>query len=424
MYQLIDHYLGTLLNILSIIIFGKIIDNKKIKIKKTYFFIFLFCASILLELAFYCNFTVFRTEIFFCTYVILIKYIYLQDLMKSIILVFYYFIILVISDIICIVVYSNVFGKDIFYNMIAGSFLGNFIVFILMIVFTLILKKIINNFLNIKIQYGVLIASMPSLYCIIKIFYLTFSKNSHLINEFLCICCILVIILLLGYYFFQVYQNNQILVEYDRLLSFMKKYEAEIDNQRIIRHESTNQLLTIKSKIIDNEDNASILKYIDEVINDKKKVKHSEYAKLVNLPSNGIKGLFYFKISLAEDKNIKVSINISSGINKSFLSNLDPSMFNQIAKILGVYLDNAIEAAELTLNKMIGIEVYLKDNGIQFVISNTYNNKISRLGKSTKGNNRGHGLILANNIIRTNEKLNTSVETIDDLYIVKFSVKE
>ena len=57
----------------------------------------------------------------------------------------------------------------------------------------------------------------------------------------------------------QNYRNNELTIKYDKLLEFIKKYEVEIDNQRVMRHEVKNQLLTIKSKLIDKDKNKNII---------------------------------------------------------------------------------------------------------------------------------------------------------------------
>ena len=223
----------------------------------------------------------------------------------------------------------------------------------------------------------------------------------------------------------QTYKNNELTIKYDKLLDFIKKYEREIDNQRVMRHEMKNQLLTIKSKIIDKDDNNSVLGYIDEILADNaKEINHTVYAKLSYLPPNGLKGLFYFKINEAHDRNIKISINISKDIEKSCLSNLNSVMFNQIGKLFGILLDNAIEGAELTNEKKIGIEMYVSNDKINFVISNTYVRVEEKLiSRSTKDINRGYGLLLAKAIINSSSKFELETTITEDLYIQKLIIK-
>lgn len=230
--------------------------------------------------------------------------------------------------------------------------------------------------------------------------------------------------------FYQTYKNNELAVKYDKLLDFIKKYETEIDKQRTLRHETKNQLLTIKSKLIDKDKTDNVIKYIDEIINDNDMVIcHSEYSRLKYLPSNGIKGLFYFKVSEANDRKISVNINISKEIKNSYISKLSPITFNQLGKILGIFLDNAIEGVELASEKQIGIEMYCNnDEEIIVIISNTYGpvkpKKAGVTVMSTKGNDRGHGLLLVRTIIASNKMFENETEITNDLYIQKLIIKK
>ena len=224
--------------------------------------------------------------------------------------------------------------------------------------------------------------------------------------------------------FYQTHKNNELEIKYDKLLEFIKKYEEEIDKQRTLRHETKNQLLIIKSKLIDKDKEASIIEYIDEIIKDNNmNINNSEYAKLKYLPANGIKGLFYFKVSEAIDHKVKVNINISKSIENGILSNLTPNAFNQIGKILGIILDNAIEASSISDDKLIGIEIYQNDNEVRFIISNTYKS-INDYLKSTKGSERGHGLLLLNTILSRNDKIQNIREITDKLFIQNVIIKK
>ena len=182
--------------------------------------------------------------------------------------------------------------------------------------------------------------------------------------------------------------------------------------------------MIIKSKIIDKENDSAIIDYIDELLNDGRKVKHSEYAKLKYLPSNGIRGLFYFKLALAQDKGININVTISDKMENSFLKDMDASNFNQIGKILGVYLDNAIESADLAKEKTIEVEVYEEEDAAVFIISNSYNPSIKKIGRSSKGVGHGYGLLLAKSIINSNKKLSDETQATEDHYIKKLTIKK
>ena len=73
---------------------------------------------------------------------------------------------------------------------------------------------------------------------------------------------------------------------------------------------------------------------------------------------------------------------------------------------------------------MIGVEVFQDNDKIIFVISNSYNANQKMIGRTSKGPGRGYGLLLVNNIISNNDKLSSSTEITDDLYIKKLVIKK
>lgn len=426
MLDLINVFIGGLITALSSIVFGRLVLNKKLHISNFKVLLLLILSTLILQVFYLLEITVIKSVVAFVLYAVSMKYAYNISISKSLILEIFYIILLAICDILVILICVSFFSSDFFYNVIAGGLLSNLFVSLVLIFITYIFRNWISKISNIDVNNNLLFLSFLIIVCVIYIFYYAYSNINMEINDLLGLFCIVILLIVLINLFLQAYKNERLTREYDNLLEFIKKYEVEIDKQRILRHETKNQLLTIKSKLVDNDKQGNVIKYIDELLKDDKKIKHSEYAKFKSLPSNGIKGLFYFKVSLAQDKNISVSVNVSKSIENSFLGNLDSYTFNQIGKVLGVFLDNAIEGAELSDKKNIGIEIFMSDDGsIVFIISNTYDNKIKPLfGKSSKGIDRGYGLILVRNIINNNTKLSKITEVTDELYIQKFVIKK
>ena len=424
MWQLMSDYIGSLINVISVVVFAWLILRRKSKLPKWKIVLLIFVVSVILQVFCYFDITIFKTCITFILFAILFKYIYNLDTSRVIILDFFHFIASLLADISTYKIFSLIFGEEYFYGVIAGSLISNIVVAVIMIIITLIFRKAVNKFLNTKIKYLMIVALLVSLVFIIGMFYATFKLGTNSADKLLCMFSILAIIFVVSYSFVQIYNNNQLMLKYDNLLTFIKKYEAEIDNQRMMRHETKNQLLTIKSKIIDKEKPQDIVDYIDQLLNDDRKIKHTEYAKLKYLPSNGIKGLFYFKMITAQEKNITVNVNVSKNIENGFLSKLDANSFDQIGKILGVFLDNAIESAEISKDKILGIEAFTKNGEVIFIISNTFDPNVKKVGRTSKGAGHGYGLLLANNIISNNSKLSSNVEVVDNLYIEKLTIKE
>ena len=423
MSQMVSDYFASVIAVLLVLLFATIILGHKKRVTFVKLLLLIIIISSIISLLCYFNVTLFKTLIVFVLFALLIRLLYSLDISQTIIITFIYFVISVLVDIISINLFTLTIGEVAFYKYVAGKLLGSVATFIILTIITLIFRKLILKLLNIKIRYRMLFVMIFSITCIIALFYATFRLGTNSADKLLCIFSILVIVLVIGNSFMQAYKNNQLMLQYDNLLSFIKKYETEIDNQRTMRHETKNQLLTIKSKIIDKEKPTEIVDYIDTILNDDRKINHTEYAKLKYLPSNGLKGLFYFKMITAEEKGIHVEVSIAKGIEDGFLSKLDTNNFNQIGKVLGVYLDNAIESAEITEKKSLCIEAFTKTDEVIFVISNTYDPNVKKIGRSTKGLGRGYGLLLANGIISNNSRLSSSTEVTPEIYVKKLNIK-
>ena len=225
----------------------------------------------------------------------------------------------------------------------------------------------------------------------------------------------------------QTLDNNKLKLEYDKLLDFMKTYEIEIEKQHIQHHESKNQLVTIKAKLLDQENNKNVIEYIDSILDENISMNQAYYAKFQYLPSNGLKALFYFKVSEAKNKGINITISISPKIKNSLLNDLSANNFKQLGRIIGVYLDNAIEASSLSNSKSMGIEVYKENEDIKIIITNSFDGEIDeKVGNtifSTKGKNRGHGLMLVNSIINNNNMFYQKREIRKNVYVQILVVK-
>ena len=128
MSQLVSDYLGTLLNVISILLFSRIILNQKSTMAKWKILILAIISTVGLQAVCLLSFTILRTLIFFMVYGILLKIVFSVDIFKIIIIDFFYFAFLILSDMISIKLFSFVFGTKYFYEVIAGHLLGNLLV--------------------------------------------------------------------------------------------------------------------------------------------------------------------------------------------------------------------------------------------------------------------------------------------------------
>lgn len=365
------------------------------------------------------------SSLFFCIFNI--------KLSKSVFTSIVYVILLVIPDLLILstAIYILGISKEYYYSDFASSLLGNISVCLCLVIITYVLKKPLKKLINYNLSTNKKIIVMSSITLVmLAIFFYnlikTFEFNNNIIT-YLVIIVMLICILL--YLFKQKIENEKISKKYDELFDVMKSYESDIEEQRTLRHETKNEFATIKCKLQDKEDNKTIIEYIDSVIGEKEKAGSTKYSKFKYLPSNGLKGFFYYKFIEAEKKGINVSINISKQIENSFLKDIETKDFKDLARIIGVYLDNAIEASSTSEDKKLGIEMYLIKEKIEIIITNTFNNEINldKIGKesfSTKGKHRGHGLLLVNKILSENNMFEAKNEIRGNIYIQSLKIKD
>lgn len=354
-------------------------------------------------------------------------------LSKSVFTSIVYVILLVIPDLLILstAIYILGISKEYYYSVIASGLIGNLSVLLIMILLTYIIRKPLRKLMKYKLSENKKIVVISVLAIIFTaIFFYKFATgykmNQDVIIYLIAMFAFIVILFTL---FRQRMDNEKVSKKYDELLDVMKNYESDIEEQRTLRHETKNEFATIKYKLQDKEDNKTIIEYIDSVIGEKGKASSTKYSKFKYLPSNGLKGFFYYKFIEAEKKGINVSINISKQIENSFLKDIDTKDFKDLARIVGVYLDNAIEASSTSEDKKLGIEMYLIKEKIELIITNTFNNEINldKIGKesfSTKGKHRGHGLLLVNKILSENNMFEAKNEIRDNIYIQSLKIKD
>ncbi len=201
-------------------------------------------------------------------------------------------------------------------------------------------------------------------------------------------------------------QKLQNAEEYNKTLSILH------DNVRGFKHDFDNIVTTIGGYVKTN-DMEGLKKYYVQLEDDCQKVNNLYVLnpKLINNP--GVYSLLTTKYNEAEQKGIKVNMSLLLD-----LSNLNMKIY-EFTRILGILLDNAIDASSECEEKVINI-IFRDDakNHRQLVIvENTYKDKnvdtekIFNKGFSGKENHTGLGLWEVRKILNKNKNL--------DLYTTK-----
>jgi len=199
--------------------------------------------------------------------------------------------------------------------------------------------------------------------------------------------------------------------KYETSITSLKEYETLINKNRVNNHENKNQLLMIRSMLVDKTKKDKIIDYIDKLVDNKIKDNEKIIYKTAKIPEGGLRATIYSKLCKMDDLNIKYKLDISNDIRTKDLIDLGDELTLNICKILGVFLDNAIEAVEHLRKKDIIIEVYTIDGNINIDITNNFKGiidleNIGKTGYTTKkGDNHGYGLSLVKQIIEENKDI-------------------
>ena len=236
---------------------------------------------------------------------------------------------------------------------------------------------------------------------------------------------IAIIFLILLSIFLKEKNNNDVLTaQYDNLFNYVQTFEDWIEKEQLNRHEYKNQLAILRCMTKDKK----VISKIDEILEDSINVEGEVANELKALPKGGLKGLMYYKSSIAQKKKVKLTVDVCLE-SHSLLENLSEKDMKDICKLIGIYFDNAIEAAIETKKKVVCIEIYELKEHVNFVISNTFKqhkkmDKRNEKGVSSKGEGHGNGLYFASKLISKNDWLTQKQEIIDKYYIQTLMIKK
>lgn len=231
------------------------------------------------------------------------------------------------------------------------------------------------------------------------------------------------IFILLAYFYLDEKDKYQKLSdEYNILFDYVQDFENWIDDEQMYRHELKNNLSMLRSMT----KNKKVIDKIDDMLKVSIIVDEEYIEDLKNVPKGGLKGLLYYKIAVAKNEKVQMIVDVSSKVTKK-IERLTTKQIRNIGIVLGIYLDNAIEAAKESKRKQVTLEIYSLEEEVNFVISNTYEGNVkvedmNKKGYTTKGKGHGKGLYYATKTIQKSKYLSTENNVLNDFFIQRLTV--
>lgn len=297
-------------------------------------------------------------------------------------------------------------------------------IYLIVLIFVIILKsknftiKILNNFdkknksiIILNFIFGCLTIIIQSL---LTINYIDILPIGFTFFNFIC---------LLTYFCLSFYSLAKImkLVTTTQKLESAEEYNKTLhilhDSVRGFKHDFDNIVTTIGGYVKTN-DMVGLKKYYSQLEEDCQKVNNLYLLNPDIINNPGIYNLLTAKYNEAIEKNIKVNITFLLDLN-----NLHMKIY-EFTRMLGILLDNAIEAASECDKKILNISFRndSKNNVNIIQIENTYLDKnvdidyIFNKGITGKENHTGLGLWEVREILKKNNNINLQTTKTDEYF--------
>lgn len=225
-----------------------------------------------------------------------------------------------------------------------------------------------------------------------------YNNALHISGYLLVMCCLL--LAMRRSYLEQIQTESKQKAMQD-LQDYTRNLESMYNGLRSFKHDYVNILLSMSGYIEDGDMDRLKDFFESKIFPTKDLITGGDY-KLNQLSSIGvleIKSLLSAKMIYAHESGIDITIDIPDKVESFLIDTVD------LARILGIFLDNAIEAALETEQPQIGLNIIQNETGVSIIISNHFRDnsvmlhKLKQKGFSTKIGHQGIGLWNAQKII-------------------------
>lgn len=214
-----------------------------------------------------------------------------------------------------------------------------------------------------------------------------FHQDNASVSTFILAVTILIFLsLLIAILIYQYFKRKTAEDEKQQLQALMHEYENVLNQTSENRHEMLNDLLILRS--ISDKNSSEFTRTLDGIIRQYDTKKFKKYTSLAKLPT-GVKGMIYYKIAFINENEINFD-TVVNGVDYAKFEAMDKELYYKVCKILGILMDNAIDACVDSDKKKLVVSVYTENEDLCVEIDNSYSgivdtDEIKKKGYTTKG---------------------------------------
>ncbi len=225
-----------------------------------------------------------------------------------------------------------------------------------------------------------------------------YNNALHISGYLLVMCCLL---LAMRRSYLEQIQTEAKQKAMQDLQDYTRNLEAMYNSLRSFKHDYVNILLSLSGYIEDGDMDRLKDFFESKIFPTKNLITGEDYKlnQLSNISVLEIKSLLSAKMIYAHESGIDITIDIPDKVESFLIDTVD------LARILGIFLDNAVEATLETEQPQIGLNIIQNKTGVSIIISNRFRDnglmlhKLKQKGFSTKIGHQGIGLGNAQKII-------------------------
>nr|WP_232057813.1 GHKL domain-containing protein [Listeria sp. PSOL-1] len=210
----------------------------------------------------------------------------------------------------------------------------------------------------------------------------------------------------------------------EQLQEYTNTLEVLHNEMRVFRHDYINIISSLAGYIEENDMEALKTYFENNIVSINKTIESNNYkiSSLQNIEITELKGLVAIKVIRAQELKIDAIVEVVEKIDHINMKSID------LCKVVGILLDNAVEAALESKNRVIRLACVKKANSVLIVFANSIPEKmppvykIFEQGFSTKGERRGLGLSSLRDTLQDYSNVSLDTKLTDSEFVQELEI--